>query len=56
MRLDHYVKLGNNDIHLANILYSFLIIIGLLSLLFAMLAKTLKSDFLKIQLLDDRRS
>ena len=45
MRLDHYMKIGDNDIHLAQLIYSILIIAGLLAILVRTLHKSITKDF-----------
>lgn len=45
MRLDHYVKLGNDDIHLAAIVYSTAIILLLGFLISAILRRQIYRDF-----------
>lgn len=55
MRLDHYKKIGNNNIHLAAILYN-LMIIGVLVLAIAtVLASSLKRELASIELFNIRR-
>ena len=55
MRLDHYVKMGNDDIHMASIIYSLLIILALLFILGSVLSISVKKDLTKINLLNLRR-
>jgi len=51
MRLDHYKKLGNNNIHLASIIYSIVTTIALTSFLVYKLSRDLKFDFSNIEIL-----
>ena len=55
MRLDHYMKIGDNDIHLAQLIYSILIIAGLLAILIRTLHKSITKDFLSIELIRSSR-
>lgn len=48
--MDHYVKIGNNNIHLAAILYNLMIIGILILVISAVLAKSLKKDLANIEL------
>lgn len=45
-RWEHYLKTGNEHIHLAAILLSLLIIIGLMCILSGMMKRGLNSDFM----------
>ena len=50
--MDHYLKIGNNNIHMAAILYN-LMVIGILALvLCAIIAGSLKRDLSNIELLN----
>ena len=51
MRMDHYVKTGNNNIHLANILYAILLIGALVLSLTFLLNRTIRADFKNIDLI-----
>jgi len=55
MRMDHYVKFGDNNIHLANILYSLAAIGAGVLILSALLARSLTNDFKAIELLSNKR-
>jgi hypothetical protein len=55
MRLDHYMKTSNNDIHLAVILYSLATIAVLIMILVTLLGKTISRDFNQIELINKRR-
>lgn len=55
MRLDHYKKIGNNNVHMAAILYN-LMVIGVLVLIITMILGTsLKRDFASIALFNIRK-
>lgn len=45
-RFEHYLKTGNEHIHLAAILLSLLIIVGLMCILSAMMKRGLNTDFM----------
>jgi hypothetical protein len=45
MRMDHYYKFGDNDIHLANIIYAFVAIGVIWFALMALLGRGLHNDF-----------
>ena len=47
-RMDHYMKVGNENIHLFAILFSLLVIIGLSLILSGMMKKGLNKDFINI--------
>ena len=55
MRMDHYVKTGNNNIHLANILYAILLVGTLVITLTFLLNKTIRADFKNIDLINLKR-
>ena len=55
MRMDHYVKTGNNNIHLANILYAILLVGALVITLTFLLNKTIRADFKNIDLINLKR-
>ena len=50
--MDHYVKIGNNNIHLAALLYNLMVIGILVLIVSAILATSLKRDLSKIELLN----
>jgi len=52
MRLDHYSKIGNNNIQLASIMYSFISTLFLTGFLVYGLKRDLKIDFTKIKMLN----
>jgi len=56
MRLDHYKKIGKNNIHVANILYNFAIIVVLVLMISTMLGKTLSKDLANIKLFNLKKS
>ena len=45
MRMDHYLKFGDNNIHMANILYGVGLIIGLGFVLYFLLVRSIGKDF-----------
>lgn len=53
--MDHYLKIGNNNIHMAAILYNLMVIGILVLFLGAILATSLKRDLSKIELLNIRK-
>jgi len=55
MRLDHYLKIGNNNIHLAAILYTLLVIGLLIVVIGSLLARSLRRDFANLELMNLRR-
>lgn len=55
MRLDHYKKIGNNNIHLAAILYDLLVIGVLVLIIGTVMAKSLKRDLASIELFNIRK-
>ena len=55
MRLDHYLKIGNNDIHMAAILYSLLVIGVLITVIGSILARSVKRDLANIEMINSRR-
>lgn len=55
MRLDHYMKIGNNNIHLAAILYNLMVIGILIVVIVAVLATSLKRDLANVELLSIRK-
>jgi len=46
MRMEHYLKTGNENIHMAAILLSLLIIAGLACILSTLMKRGLNADFL----------
>jgi len=54
MRLDHYKKIGNNNIHLAAIMYNLLVILVLVLIISTILGKSLKRDLKSIELFNIR--
>lgn len=55
MRLDHYVKTGDDNIHMANILYS-LVAIGIaVAILSIILGRQLFNDFASLEVLKSHR-
>lgn len=55
MRLDHYLKIGNNNIHMAAILYSLLVIAILVVFLGSVLTRSVKKDLALIELINMRK-
>ena len=55
MRLDHYFKIGDNNVHLAQIIYSIGTILVLAAVLTFSLKKSLNKDFNSIELIDARK-
>ena len=55
MRLDHYMKIGNNDIHLAQLLYSLGMIFALVISLSLLLGRSIKKDFQNLELISLRK-
>lgn len=55
MRLDHYMKTSDNNIHLAVILYSLATIVVLVMILVTLLGKTISRDLNQIELINKRR-
>jgi hypothetical protein len=55
MRMDHYIKTGDDNIHMANILYSFLAIAVLVFSLMSILGKQLWNDFTSLEVLKQNR-
>ena len=55
MRMDHYVKFGNNDIHMASILWSFGCIALFVLILGSLLGRSLNNDFANIELISRNR-
>lgn len=51
MRLDHYIKIGDNDIHMAQLVYSATTVACLILSLTLVLSKKIKKDFSNIELL-----
>lgn len=47
MRMDHYLKTGNENIHMAAILLSVGIVAGLSCILFSLMKRGINADFLK---------
>jgi hypothetical protein len=56
MRLDHYKKIGNNNIHMAAILYNLMVIGGLVLIISTILATSLKRDIANIELFNIRKN
>jgi len=50
MRLDHYKKIGNNNIHLAAIMYNLFVILVLVLIISTILGTSLKRDLKSIEL------
>lgn len=50
--MDHYVKIGNNNIHMAALLYNLMIIGVLFFIISTVLAVSLKKDLSNIELLN----
>lgn len=55
MRMDHYVKTGDDNIHMANILYSFCAIAVLVFSLMSILGRQLWNDFTSLEVLKQNR-
>ena len=55
MRLDHYKKIGNNNIHLAAIIYNFIVIGALTLAISTVLAASLKRELKSIELFNIRK-
>jgi len=55
MRLDHYIKIGDNDIHLAQIIYSISTIGVLVLILSIVIQRSIKKDFANLELVTLRR-
>jgi len=55
MRLDHYKKIGNNNIHLAAIIYNFLLIGALTLAISTVLTSSLKKELKSIELFNIRK-
>jgi len=55
MRLDHYMKTSDNNIHLAAILYSLLAIGFVVIILTLLLGRSIKRDFANIELINSKR-
>ncbi len=53
--MDHYVKFGNNDIHMASILWSFGCIAVFVFILAALLSRSISKDFANIELIANNR-
>jgi hypothetical protein len=53
--MDHYIKTGDNNIHMANIIYAWLLIVAGMALLIFLLQRALNKDFAKIELIDTKR-
>jgi hypothetical protein len=53
--MDHYVKLGNNDIHMASILWSFACIALFVLILGSLLGRSINNDFANIELISRNR-
>ena len=50
MRLDHYIKIGDNDIHMAQLMYSLLTVCSLILLGSFVISRNVKKDLKNIQL------
>lgn len=55
MRMDHYVKTGNNDIHMASILWSILAIACAVIILGVVLERSISRDFASLEVLRGHR-
>lgn len=55
MRMDHYIKTSNNNIHMANILYALVVIGVVVSALILLLGRNLRNDFASIELIKNAR-
>lgn len=55
MRWDHYIKFGDNNIHLANMIYALAAIAAIVIILSALLTRSVQNDFKAIELLNNRR-
>lgn len=55
MRMDHYMKFGDNNIHLANILYTLMTIAILFTIVSACLYRAIGNDFKAIELIASKR-
>lgn len=55
MRLDHYMKIGTNDIHLAQLIYSVGTIFALVMSLSLLLGRSIKNDFKNLELVSLRK-
>ena len=55
MRLDHYIKTGDNNIHLANILWSIGLIVVITGAVLAVLERSITADFAQLKILVDKR-
>ena len=56
MRLDHYMKIGSNDIHLAQLIYSVGAIFALVMSLSLLLGRSIKNDFKNLELVSLRKN
>jgi hypothetical protein len=54
-RLDHYIKTGDNNIHMANIIYTACAAITLVIVLMLVLERSLSRDFSKLEILKTSR-
>jgi hypothetical protein len=50
--MDHYLKIGNNNIHMAALLYNLMVIFILVLVISTILATSLKRDLSNIELLN----
>lgn len=55
MRLDHYIKTGDNNIHMANILYALGVIVAVMFILGSVLGFSLRRDFANLKVLSNFR-
>lgn len=55
MRMDHYAKFGDNNIHLANIIYAFAVIGAIVIVLSAFLTRSIQKDFKALDLIKNKR-
>jgi hypothetical protein len=53
--MDHYAKFGDNNIHLANMLYALAAISALVMVLGALLSRSITKDFASLELLNNKR-
>jgi len=55
MRMDHFVKTSNNNIHMASILYALAVIFSFVLILGFLLQHTLSKDFKAIEMITNFR-
>jgi hypothetical protein len=53
--MDHYAKFGDNNIHMANMLYALAAITALVMILGALLSRAITKDFASLELINNRR-